>query len=128
MRRGFQTMIVFYGTISLAAAINFGEITALVLPVTMFYTIFDTLQLQKRINEGQFVEDTLLFEAAGFMDSQGNLVGFGLILLGVFALLNNLFPRFSANYYYMEKLVPPLLILGIGIYILVGNSGRRGNS
>ncbi len=124
MRRGFQTMVIFYGTIFLAAAANFGAITALVLPVIMFYTIFDTLQLLKQMNEGEHVEDKLLFET-GSLESKRGLVGIGLIVLGALALLNNLLPYFFSYHYFMNRFVPPLLILALGIYILYRNAGRR---
>lgn len=124
MRRGFQTMVIFYGAVFLAAAANFGAITALVLPVIMFYTIFDTLQLLKQMNEGEHVEDKPLFETGSF-ESRRSLVGIGLIVLGALALLNNLLPHFFSYHYLMNRFVPPLLILALGIYILYKNAGRR---
>lgn len=124
MRRGLQTMVIFYGTIFLAALINFGPITALVLPVTMFYTIFDTLQLLKQMNEGQHVEDKLLFET-GFLEHKQGLIGIGLIVLGALALLNNLLPQFFSYHYMMNRFVPPFLILALGIYILYRNARRE---
>ncbi len=127
MRRGLQAMVIFYGTIFLAAAVNFGAITVLVLPVIMFYTIFDTLQFLKQMNEGQYVEDKLLFET-GTLESKQSLVGVGLIVLGVLALLNNLLPSFFSYHYYINRFVPPLLILALGIYILYRNTGRKDNN
>lgn len=124
MKRGLQTMIIFYGTIFLAAATDFGAITALVLPVVIFYTIFDTLQLLKQINQGQVVEDCPLVET-GFLESKGGLVGIALIVIGALALLNNLVPNYLPYHYLMNRLIPPLLILALGIYIFYKNT-RRG--
>lgn len=124
MRRGLQTMVVFYGAIFIAAALNFGQITALVLPVTLFYTVFDTLQLLKKINEGQQVEDKLLFEME-IIESRHILLGYGLIILGLMALANNLLPQSFAYHYYMGKIIPPVLILGLGVYILFRNTGSK---
>lgn len=124
MKRGLQTMIIFYGTIFLAAATEFGAITALVLPVVIFYTIFDTLQLLKQINHGQVVEDVPLIET-GFLESRGGLVGIALIVIGALALLNNILPDYLPYHYLMNRLVPPLLILALGIYIFYKNT-RRG--
>lgn len=122
MRRGLQTMVIFYGAIFIAAVLGSGLITALVLPVIFFYTVFDTLQMLKSINEGQRVEDKLLFEM-DFLESKHALLGYGLIILGVVALAGNLMPH-SFNYY-MGKIIPPVLILGLGIYILYRNAGRK---
>lgn len=124
MRRGLQAMVIFYGTIFIAAALNFGQITAFVLPVAFFYTVFDTLQLLKRINDGQKVEDTLLFEMEA-LESRHLLLGYGFIFLGVIALAGNLLPQSYAYHYYMRKIIPPVLILGLGIYILYRNAGRK---
>lgn len=124
MKRGFQTMIIFYGTIFLAAATEFGAITALVLPVVVFYTIFDTLQLLKRINQGQVVEDSLLVET-DFLKSRGSLVGIAFIVIGALALLNNILPNYFPYHYLMNRLVPPMLILGLGIYIFYKNTRRE---
>lgn len=124
MKRGLQTMIIFYGTIFLAAATEFGAITALVLPVVSFYTIFDTLQLLKQINQGQVVEDGPLVET-DFLESKGSLWGIALIAFGTLALLNNLLPNYLPYHFLMNRLVPPLLILALGIYILYKNT-RRG--
>jgi TM2 domain-containing membrane protein YozV len=123
MKRGLQTMIIFYGTIFLAAVTEFMAITALVLPVVIFYTIFDTLQLLKQINQGQAVEDSPLIET-GFLEARGGLVGIALIIVGALALLNNLLPNYLPYHYLMNRLVPPLLILALGIYMLYKNTGR----
>lgn len=124
MRRGLQTLVLFYGSIFISAVVNFGAICAFILPVIVFYTVFDTLQLAKQINEGQDVEDKLLFET-GTIDSRRNLVGIGLIILGVLALLHNLLPQYLAYHYFMNRFLPPLLIAALGIYILYKNAGRR---
>jgi len=124
MQRGLQTMLIFYGTIFLAAIADFGVITALVLPVTVFYTVFDTLQLLKQMNEGQPVKDKPLFES-GFLESKRNLLGIGLIIIGALAMLNNLI-SFSAYHYILNRFVPPVLILGLGIYILVLSTRKDG--
>jgi hypothetical protein len=124
MKRGLQTMIIFYGTIFLAAATEFGAITALVLPVVIFYTVFDTLQLLKKINQGQVVEDSPLIET-DLLKSKGSLVGIALIIFGALALLNNLLPDYFPYHYLMRRLVPPLFILALGIYIFYKNTRRE---
>lgn len=124
MRRGMQTMFIFYGAIFLAVITEFGAIPALVLPVTMFYTIFDTLQLLKQMNEGHCVEDKLLFEM-GLLEARGSLIGTGLIILGALALLNNLLPRFFSYHYLMNRYIAPVLIVALGIYILYRNTRGR---
>ncbi len=123
MRRGLQTMVVFYGAIFLSLFLGFEEIIALVLPVIMFYTIFDTLQLLKKINEGDTVEDKLLFELTS-LESRKSMIGGGLIIIGLIALLNNLLPHFFTLHGYFGRVVPAVLIIALGVYLLVRNWKR----
>ncbi|OPX87693.1 MAG: hypothetical protein A4E53_02405 [Pelotomaculum sp. PtaB.Bin104] len=125
MNRGLQTMIIFFGTIFVAAMTNIGEITALVLPVTMFYSIFDTLQLARRMNEGAPIEDKPLIDT-GKHTNWHNLLGYGLLGIGLLALANNFLP-YLFDYWFMHKLFSPLLIIATGIFILY-RSLRRGKN
>jgi hypothetical protein len=63
MRRGLQTMVVFYGAFFIdRCALSSDRFTALVLPEPLFYTVFDSLQALMKINEGQQGEDKLLLK------------------------------------------------------------------
>ncbi|OPX89387.1 hypothetical protein [Pelotomaculum sp. PtaB.Bin117] len=125
MNRGLQTMIIFFGTIFIAAMTGIEGITALVLPVTMFYSIFDTLQLAGRMNEGVFIEDKPLI-AAGEHANWHNLLGYGLVGIGILALANNFLPELF-DYRFVHKLLSPLLIIAVGIFILYRSLRRRKN-
>jgi hypothetical protein len=70
------------------------------------------------------VEDSPLVET-GFLESRGGLVGIALIIIGILALLNNLLPNYLHYHYLINRLVPPLLIVALGIYIFYKNT-RRG--
>lgn len=125
MKRGLQTMVIFFGSIFLGGISNLESLTAFVVPIMVFYSVFDTQQLLKKMNEGQSVEDKELFDWSRW-ESKGNIVGAALILFGIFALLNNVMPLFL-NYHLISKIVPPLVILSVGVYILYRNTGRGGN-
>lgn len=125
MKRGLQTMVIFFGSIFLGGISNLESLTAFVVPIMIFYSIFDTQQLLKKMNEGQLVEDKELFDW-GRWESKGNILGTALIVFGIFALLNNVMPYFL-NYHLISKIVPPLVILGIGVYILYRNTKGGGN-
>lgn len=123
MTRGLQTMVLFFGTIFVASFINFEEIMALVMPVVMFYSIFDTQQLVKEINFGEKVEDRQLFDFRAIPFNQ-SWIGYGLILVGVLALLNGILPSYFPILRFVRSVMPALLIIGTGILILYRNTKK----
>lgn len=125
MKRGLQAIVLFFGTFFVSGLARIDELAAFVAPIMIFYSVFDTRQLLNRINQGEPVEDRELFDW-GSWESKRNIIGAGLIVLGLFALLNNLAPYFI-NYHMVSKTVPPLLIIGTGIYILYKNTSGKGH-
>ena len=93
-------------------------------PILVFYSVFDTQQLLNKMSEGQPVEDQELFDW-GSWDSKRGIIGAALIILGVFALLENLMPYF-VDTYAIHRFAAPLLIIGAGVYIPYRNTSRRG--
>jgi len=122
MNRGLQIMVVFFGAIFVAGMTHIDEILPLVLPVVWFYSIFDTLQLTRQMREGLRVEDKPLLDTGGHTNWQ-RLLGYALIGLGALALLNNFLP-YIFNYWMTSKLITPLIIIAIGVFILYRSLGR----
>lgn len=123
MNRGLQTMILFFGTIFVAQMTRIDPLVPLVLPVLLFYSIFDTLQLARRMRQGVAVGDKPLIDLGGRPNWQ-NYLGYALVVLGVLALLNNFVPYYF-QYGMVNRLISPLLIIAIGAFILYRNLGRR---
>jgi hypothetical protein len=119
MNRGLQTMVLFFGSIFIAGLIGFEELMALVAPVVIFYSVFDTQQMTKKINVGIPVEDKQLFNVKQIPVTQ-NWVGYGLVVIGGLALLNNLMP--FPFWTIIRRMLPPIIIIGIGASILYRNS------
>ncbi len=119
MNRGLQTLILAFGTIFVAEMTRIDALIPLVLPVLLFYSIFDTLQLAGRMREGVPVEDKPLLEAKGRFNWQ-NYLGYALVGLGVLALLNNFLP-YLFDYGLVHRLISPLLLMAIGVFILYQN-------
>lgn len=124
MNRGLQTMIIFFGTIFLAEMTNIDPLVPLVLPVLIFYSVFDTLQLLRKMQH-QPVEDRPLIDLGGRSNWQ-NYLGYGLVGLGLLALVNNFVP-YLFNYDIMRRLVSPLFIIAIGGLILYKNLRKEGS-
>lgn len=126
MKRGLQTMILFFGTIFVSSIARLDALMAFVLPVLIFYSVFDTQQILRKMNEGQAVEDRELFDWGSWENRRG-VAGAALIILGAFALLNNMLPfYFNYHYHLMGRFIPPLLIIGAGIFILYRNTAGKG--
>jgi hypothetical protein len=126
MNRGLQALIIFFGSIFLAAVAHLGVFTGLAIPVLMLYSIFDSQQLAAQMNAGQFLEDEPYIDL-GSPDWQG-ILGYILIGLGIIALFDNFVPdAFIPGF--LVRLVPPLCIIAAGAYILYRSlrksAGRR---
>jgi hypothetical protein len=137
MNRGLQAMILFFGTIFLASVVNLGALVGLVIPVLMFYSIFDSLQLASRMNDGLFIEDRPYLDIGN--PNWQNILGYTLIGLGALALFYNVLnglPSWSSAWglswsistsaaRIFDRLLPPLVIIAIGAYILFRNLRRK---
>lgn len=124
MKRGMQTLILFFGSIFISDMARLDHLIAFVVPVLIFYSVFDTQQLLRRMNDGLPVEDRELFDW-GTWESKRSMIGAGLLILGLFALVNNLSP-FIIPYHMLNRIIPPLLIMGIGVYILYRSTRKGG--
>lgn len=124
MKRGLQAMLLFFGTIFVSAMIQMEALTALVLPIIFLYTVFDTQQFVKKINLGYPLEDRELFDW-GSWESKRNIIGIILVIIGAVALINNFAP-YIIPYRLVNNVLPPLVIMSIGIYILYRSTGKKG--
>lgn len=124
MNRGLQTMLLFFGSIFVSSFINFEQIMALVVPVVMFYSIFDTQQLVKNMNSGEQIEDRPLFDLKAITFNQ-SWIGYGLIVIGLLALLNGVLPRYLPILGFIRSIMPPILIIGTGLLILYRNTRKE---
>jgi len=124
MKRGIQTMTIFFGTIFLGSMAHIEPLVGFAVPLLIFYSIFDTRQIIRRINHGMAVEDRELFDW-GTWESKGGIIGGALIVVGLLALLNSLAP-YLIPYHMLNRVVPPLLIICAGVYILYRNTSGKG--
>jgi len=123
MNRGLQAMVLFFGSIFVASFIGFGEIMTLVAPVVVFYSIFETQQLVKQINAGELPEDKQFFDYKSISFSH-KWIGYGFVAVGSLALIRKM-PFFFPFWDYFSRILPPLVIIGIGVAILYSNTKRE---
>lgn len=123
MNRGLQTLIIFFGTIFVADITRMHALAPLAIPVLVFYSIFDTLQLSRKIRDGVPVQDKPLIDLGGSSSWQ-NIIGYTLLAVGLLALVNNIAPHYFSHYWLFNRVIPPLLIIGAGVFILYRNFAR----
>ncbi|WP_418792231.1 hypothetical protein [Phosphitispora sp. TUW77] len=118
MKRGLQTMVAFFGSIFVASFIGFEELMSLIAPVLIFYSIFDTQQLVKRINDGISIEDIPFWDIKNIPFNQ-KWLGYTLIAIGFLALLSNMPINIP---FWFKRMLPPVIIIGLGVAILYRNT------
>ena len=93
MKRGMSLLTVFCGIFAIAAFLNIGALTALMVPVWL-YAFFDSYNLRTQLDGGTAPADAFLLgldQADGermalLCRKRHSLVGWGLVLLGVYVL------------------------------------------
>lgn len=122
MNRGLQTMLIFFGSVFLSNLIGIESLMALVAPVVIFYSIFDAQQLVRAINKGEAAQDRQFIDISAFQLNP-SWIGYGLVIIGALALftnINSIFPWI--NTWAIRRVGGPLLIMGLGVFILFRNT------
>lgn len=131
-RQGVSLMALFWGTIAIAATLNFG-ILCMILPILWFYSFFNVHNL-KSLSDEEFytVEDNYIFhldaliaDKDNFIKKYRNFIGVVLILCG-FSLLWNIL--YDILYYILPDFFVTILnnisysfvrgVVGLGIIYL----------
>jgi uncharacterized membrane protein (DUF485 family) len=142
MKRGFQFLTAFFGTITVAAFLggNLGTVLIPVIFIIWFYSAFDSYQIRKLMLKGEKPEDKPIFDDFGFDDVKNfivkrkKLTGVIIVILGIYMLLSEL-ARYSHRWEIpdiigdsinlgLRILVPALLIAG-GIYLMTRGGSKR---
>ncbi|HZK55459.1 MAG TPA: B-box zinc finger protein [Desulfosporosinus sp.] len=130
-RRGLQLMIITFGGTSLISFIGLDFLIPIVLIPAWFFSFFESHHLRRQLVKGQIISDDDLFNRQIFDYTpfliNRRLIGFSIIILGIFSLLHELerssvFNRLLGNWYYVYDLlkgsvIPLCLVLG-GIYLI----------
>ena len=150
MKRGMTLLLLFWGTIGLAAALGM-SILLMALPVIWFYSFFDNLNLASLSYEEQkAAPDSFffgLFNGSGLKEmnifrQRNGLLGWACILVGGIMLFNS-FARGLLNwlteyfgygnmgwlweiYYKLPQMVVAVLIILLGVHFMRG--GKKNDS
>ncbi|MDF2607083.1 MAG: hypothetical protein K0S34_1278 [Bacillales bacterium] len=128
MNRGLQLMLLFFGGI-LFSEQAFEELQ-LLLPVIVFYSYFDALRNYNSLLETGERNDELLFEWGVFKGKEF-VIGWGLVLLGVFSVLSlsqNLIATYVSSYIphqFLERVVLAIIFIAGGIKLLRGEKKKE---
>jgi hypothetical protein len=119
MNRGLQFMLFFLGGIVTVNLLRIHELGAFI-PAIWFYALFDALQMAGAINSGENVEDKPVIAWNSAAISQ-KMVGWGLVLIGLYSLLKILVPRFIPGEFfegYLQTAVIAIVLIVVGVRIL----------
>lgn len=126
MRRGVEAMILFVTGIAIPAWIGMPALAAIIAIPLWFYCFFDSFYQRSNLETGLEIEDRGLVDLLTWLNGNYHLLGIGLIVLGILALLNMVGQDliYSANVAVKEVIqhlrgyLPALLLIIAGIYLL----------
>lgn len=123
MNRGLQIMIMFFGSMFLLSFLRMDFATPYVAIIIWFYSLFDSLQQHRIIEEKQEVVDPTIFSWDKFNFNR-LWVGWGLIILGIYLTLDRVSSYFFRWDYYeiqtLRTISMAIIFIAIGIYLLTG--------
>lgn len=137
VKRGIQVLLVFLLIEPVFRLIGLNFLTALVRIPIWFYTFFDTFSVARMLDMGQPVHDTDFIFSKYVKDGEypvvdrnkigknlSIIIAVALILLGTFAILNNLLGNtqiYKQIIDHISTLFIPMLLVLSGIYLLFKN-------
>ncbi len=129
MQRGLSIMVLFFGVIAVATIFEAAEIVIMAAPVLFFYSMFDAMQMRRRINAGQPVVDQPLWtwqQVEEWLHLQPRqtqrLLAYALIAWGGLRLLHNLsrlgLQRWGVYLPSFSYMGFPILLIAAGLWLL----------
>ena len=126
LKRGFQMMTVFTGSLTLAAYVGLeGLIPVIVIPL-WFFSFFDGYSIRRRLKNGMDIEDAELLDY-GFLSRHKKLFGIGLLSIGILGFLNAMQHAASIRilgislgdiYWTMSRSAMPIMLVFVGLYLI----------
>lgn len=125
-KRGLNLMILFFGIIFLNSIVpnSLHFPLSLGIPILWFYSQFDALKHRTQINNGEPYTDEPIFPQLKNITT-ASWFGWGLAILGIFALFYNVLNLFGIDYRYqnaIKEMVAAGILLVLGYMILKGKS------
>lgn len=137
MKRGLQIMLLFTIPIVLVNMLySSSGVLVLLNFIIWFYSFFDCQHIRRAINEGEEIEDTLIWDI-NIKGLNYKHVGIGLIVIGGLTILNNGFYRlsdyinthFSNDFYQFFRFIRqssfPVLLIIIGVFLLKKSKAQK---
>ncbi|MEI7025747.1 hypothetical protein [Paenibacillus sp. y28] len=131
-RRGIQLMAAFLFSIYIMDTLRL-TLFLFIIPILWFYGFFDTLQKASRMEREEVQDEPFI----GWLVNHQRWVGFALLALGAYYLLNDVFmealqqilPELRVRFWfdrYFQTFVVSVLLIGGGLKLLLGNR-RKGD-
>ncbi len=125
-RRGFQLMFTTIAAIVVVSYVNIEALIPLIIIPTWFFNFFDSYYIRRKLRNGEFVEDTLVYDYS-LVFGYRKYFGAGMLVLGIIGLTNawehyNIVQffgeRFSNFFWSVKRSIVPLMLILIGVGIL----------
>lgn len=123
IRKGIEVLVLFMVANMMSDMLGLGFIGFIAAVAIWFYSFFKTFEYSKRIERGEYVEDTsILFGEGNVMSAMNNNSGLRifaiiLIIFGAISLINKVFAELNI-YYMIRGYMVPVIFIAAGAYIL----------
>ena len=138
IKKGIQAMVIFFLIEPLFSFIGLDGLTSVILIPLWFYLFFDTFNIARKLDKGEFVNDSdFIFSKYHHLNNKENLsdgtirnmrersgliVGWALVIIGILSIINKLFPN-NVIYNFIRQSIGtyfvPVLFVFVGVYLLV---------
>lgn len=131
-KKGVSFIVLWFIIINLNGFLGVFMFTPIFLVPIWFYCFFKTFDVNRKVKQGEYVEDGYLFFKQGEEPSlKGNTtryIGIAMVFVGILAIISNLFRDFFINISIMQYVRPyigPSILILIGVFILVFNFRKK---
>ncbi|WP_051623703.1 hypothetical protein [Clostridium hydrogeniformans] len=132
IKMGLSILILFMLSINLLDFIGLNDLTTVVIVPLWFYSFFKTFEVNRRILNGEFIEDKFIFVEDSNINIKADstkVLGVVFIILGGVALLNRTLHEFLD--YRMLRIIRgylgPILFIILGVIILIFSLNKNDN-
>lgn len=123
IKKGISILVLFCGVKFLCNMLWLNSLETLINLPLWFYSFFKTYEVNKRLRNGEYIQDEFLFVGNSIDGDLGFrlngkyelIVGGIFIAIGIIAILNRYFGSYIYN---LKRIGGPMIFIGIGAFIL----------
>lgn len=124
-KKGISFVVLWFFLVNIGDLIGLRFLTSIIGIAVWFYCFFKTFDINKKVLNGEYVEDEYLFQKQGY---NVKYIGIALVVIGGIAILRNLFQDFFVHlsiFTFIKPYIIPLVFIIIGLTILLDHFRRE---